>query len=548
MESIFMETAFVGISQEKWKPESVAASAGQRGRALLKILYRAPILVALACVVALVPWASGQEDRAQVPTLPRKAQPVKKNGGPRALAALLLSSNGKASLVPICILINGKFWDATAYKADPVPFALDTGTIYEAERTGNSLGLFTVGSALHSNAANASTPWLGTGAWVPAGTEKTEMVAKAEAVPVGIGAGDGPPRLTKDPAKMGTPPDAAPASTPTSAPAASSESSPASSPSSSGSSSGDDPPRLKRPPPDPEPASNPSATKPADTKSADTKSADTKPAETKPNDTKPSDTATSTRPRAPESDSGADTSGRPRLRRGKPTEPLPDDAIPGYSKAGTTPPANAGKIVASTTASGPVQLFPAISDAGGPEPHSFTFEWLKDEEGERKQQMMDLAKQELRSYLDTQAKNKIPQPPPVRRKPGAKPPQPIFGTVQMIAYDLWTNNRPVVVFSAEAHMPAPAGATDDSENLQYSILLVTYPDIYNNMHKLYAAVTDPHHLDIMPRLELVDAVDADGDGRGELLFRQTSDQGTGWVIYRATADKLWKMFDSLNPE
>jgi hypothetical protein len=51
-----------------------------------------------------------------------------------------------------------------------------------------------------------------------------------------------------------------------------------------------------------------------------------------------------------------------------------------------------------------------------------------------------------------------------------------------------------------------------------------------------------------PRLDLVDAVDADGDGRGELLFRETTDQGTGWVIYRATADKLWKMYDSLRPE
>jgi hypothetical protein len=52
----------------------------------------------------------------------------------------------------------------------------------------------------------------------------------------------------------------------------------------------------------------------------------------------------------------------------------------------------------------------------------------------------------------------------------------------------------------------------------------------------------------MPRLQLVDALDADGDGRGELLFREISDNGTGWRIYRATADKLWKLFDSLSPE
>ena len=33
------------------------------------------------------------------------------------------------SLVPIAILVNGKFYDATAYKANPVPMALETGTV-----------------------------------------------------------------------------------------------------------------------------------------------------------------------------------------------------------------------------------------------------------------------------------------------------------------------------------------------------------------------------------------------------------------------------------
>jgi hypothetical protein len=96
-------------------------------------------------------------------------------------------------------------------------------------------------------------------------------------------------------------------------------------------------------------------------------------------------------------------------------------------------------------------------------------------------------------------------------------------------------------------LPGTPHAGADSE-LQYSILLVADPDIYNNLHKLYVGITDKYHLDIMPRLQLVDALDADGDGRGELLFREISDNGTGWRIYRATADKLWKLFDSLSPE
>lgn len=79
-------------------------------------------------------------------------------------------------------------------------------------------------------------------------------------------------------------------------------------------------------------------------------------------------------------------------------------------------------------------------------------------------------------------------------------------------------------------------------------MLVARTDIYGNLRKLYSGVTDKFHLDVTPRMELIDVVDADGDGRGELLFHETSDAGSGYVIYRATADKLWKMFDSLSEE
>jgi hypothetical protein len=511
-----------------------------------KILYRGSFLVALlACVALPAVLVTAQEDRPQITPGERKP-PRKKDAGPRAVAVLQLAANGKASLVPIAILIGGKFWDATAYKADPIPMALEPGTVYEAEQAGSSLGLFTVNSALHSNAVNVSTPWLGTGTWLPAGAEKPKTELKAETVPLGIDTSDAPPRLTRG---TSTPKDAPPATTPASQAPAGGSVGPGQT--SQGQTS---PPQHGAKPDSPAPNSSPSA--PGDSKSSDSK----------PSDSKANDAKASNRSSAPPSDSGADEANRPRLRRGKPVAPLPEDDVPGYSKPGTSAtvaaPSNTGKTSEPKADKNPVQFFPAISDASGPGPKSFAFQWLKDEEGERLQQMTTLAKEQVRAYVEARAKAKIvPAPksasPQAARRAAApktavpKTKDPILENVQMKAYDLWNNNKPVLVFTADAHMPPPppgtAHAAADSE-LQYSILLVADPDIYNNLHKLYVGITDKYHLDIMPRLQLVDALDADGDGRGELLFRETTDNGTGWRIYRATADKLWKLFDSLSPE
>jgi hypothetical protein len=514
-----------------------------------KILYCRWFFVALlACVASSVVVVSAQEERPQITPGERKST-KKKDSGPRAVAVLQLATNGKASLVPIAILVGGKFWDASAYKADPIPMALEPGTVYEGERAGSSLGLFTVNSALHSNAANVQTPWLGTGSWVPAGTEKPKTSLQAEKEPVGIQSKDEPPRLSRgsSPSKP-APPAPPPATTPpASAPPQST------SPGSAGSGE-----------------TNPSQTSPSQTtpnqtgsKSADPKSPDSKTSDVKPTDSKPTD-----RPAPPASDSGAGEGNRPRLRRGKPVAPLPEDEIPGYSKPGAiasaAAPSGTGTQSQPTPDKGSIQFIPAISDASGPEPKSFAFEWLKDEEGERLKQMTALAREQVRAYVAAQAKAKItpaplsksPRPQAAHRAttskaPVAKTPDPILDNVQMKAYDLWGNNQPVMVLSADAHMPPPPAGTPHSEansDIQYSILLAANPDIYGNLHKLYAGVADKYHLDMTPRLELVDAVDADGDNRGELLFRETSDNGSGWAIYRATADKLWKLFDSLNPE
>ena len=519
-------------------------SAVPRHRSVPRILHRRisftrlAFSTLLACFLCSSFYTVAQEERPEITPLERKLQ-KKKDKGPRAVALLQMSDKGKSSLIPIAILINGRFWDASSYKADPVPMALDSGTIYEAEQSGNSLGLFTVGNALHSNAANAPTPWLGTGTFLANGAEAPTRGVKAESTPIGLEDTDAPPRLSRDNGKNS--PSTAPSST--NAPASTQ---PASKPASSGDS--DAPPRLTKSAPPP--STDPNSTQQTNN-SPQTTSGSSKPADSKPGDTK-SAAKPDTQPKIPASDSGTPESGRPILRRGKPAESFADEDVPGYSKPGRSPSAAAAeRVVDPADPMTNIKLIPAISDAGGPTPHSYNFEWLKGEEGDRQKQMMQMAKDQLHAYLATLKKETIAPKSAhsAASHRASKPAEPIFENVKMVAYDLWNANIPIVVFSATAHMPPPAAGTAHSEiesNQQYSIVLVAFPDIYQNLHKLYSGVTDRFHLDVTPWLDLIDAVDADGDGQGELLFRETSDSGTGWVIYRATADKLWKMYDSLS--
>src|SRR5207249_29385 len=112
--------------------------------------------------------------------------------GPRALGLIELAANGKAHLIPITIMYDGRFYDASAYKASPVPMALESGTVYEAVRTGVSQGLFTVTGALQAN-----NTWIGDGTWqsaseLAAAAKRKSAPPKQRSEPV-----EGPPVLRR---------------------------------------------------------------------------------------------------------------------------------------------------------------------------------------------------------------------------------------------------------------------------------------------------------------------------------------------------------------
>jgi hypothetical protein len=451
--------------------------------------------------------------QAQGP-MPQYGHKPASNKGPRAIGLIQLSPKGKARLTPIAIMMDGKFYDAGSYKAAPVPMALDFGIVYEGFRSGVSQGVFTI-----SQPGQLNHVWIAEGTWLPAGMKAPEK-SKKYSTPV-IEDKDAPPVLhrrsdkadsdsdsdkdkdkdknkdTKDQQKPATP-----AAPPATAP-------PANAPSA------------------PEAAKAPTVPETAKASSSGSASASDEPIED-PN--------------------------RPRLRRGKPDssarrepfatfDPL-TDAAPSATSSGTGK--LDGKTAANSDAPSPQFTFlPAISDAGGPDPRPYTYDMKPAEEASYRSKMLALAATQLVSRAGTATKEVAPTQKTASAhkfsgKPAWKLPKPDFDDVRLRIFDLSNSNQPVLVLSARTR-PA-AGASERLEEPK-EITLIARTNLEGELKKLFFSQTDSRHLDASPRMELIDAVDADGDGRGELLFRRTSDGGSAYAIYRVTSDHLWPLFE-----
>ncbi len=191
-------------------------------------------------------------------------------------------------------------------------------------------------------------------------------------------------------------------------------------------------------------------------------------------------------------------------------------------------------------------FIPAISDAGGPDPRPYTYAVKPEEEAGYRSKMLDLAAAQLGEQASAAAKKAAPAPKKSSSgrssgKAAGKSPQPAFDDVSLRIFDLSNSNEPVLVLSAKTR-PAAAGASGSVEEPK-EITLIARTNLEGELQKLFFSQTDSRHLDVTPRMELIDAVDADGDGRGELLFRRTFDEGSAYAIYRVTADRLWPLFE-----
>jgi hypothetical protein len=226
----------------------------------------------------------------------------------------------------------------------------------------------------------------------------------------------------------------------------------------------------------------------------------------------------------------------------KPTPAASSAPLP----AAAAPPASSAPTMAN-------QILIGVSDATSSETHSFALSWNATELDRLGREASRLASVDAANSVAEHCPTAMPRASssaPAARTRSRGPASPVAApavalqNVQVRYFDLDSDNNPEVVLTAE--LPLPAGAAPDGGNIH--VAFVARQEGGTDWHTLFSSITDDTRLDIEPRLEFVDAVDADGDGIAELLFRTYTSQlpgGTpGYRLYHPYGDRLRLAYDS----
>jgi hypothetical protein len=182
----------------------------------------------------------------------------------------------------------------------------------------------------------------------------------------------------------------------------------------------------------------------------------------------------------------------------------------------------------------------AISDPDTMNNRPYDYTWSAEDRKKWTEQVTKLGLEAARKYA---AEN-----PRLQFSPTAK-----FAETSLRATDLDYSNAPYIVFTGRidptiasptvTKTKASAQAAGPPVMATIYVTLVARVNYQGELNRLLTVAADSTHLDLNPRLDLIDAVDADGDNRAELLFRKTTDTGASYVIYRMTPFQMTQVFE-----
>lgn len=485
-----------------------------------------------------------------------------------------------ARLVPVSLFINGHLEDASVYLARPVPFALQTGDLYEVERAGDSEGLFAVDHARHvlppqdPNAQSGGGIWYAYGRFTPPKPAPKAPVlhASTQLSPIVSSADSSKPHFGSKPA------------------ADASSSSKTSSPDKS----------------TPQDSSRPQLKRPGDAGTASTGSSDSQnsqPAATGKDSGKAKDNSDAKekdddpeRPTLQRRDPAQDAQRRAAARQSGVTGPevsLNDDPDRPTIRRGAAP----GLASTEELTGLPVDLHQvaAVSDPATRDAHVFAREWESPaERSDTLEKFEAIARPRIADYvkayqltlgtplLATPATAAVPaaapapgtsstpgetEPPKLQRgvpkeyqapapakaapkpattpaktraaKPGAAKAKPVtppllaLNNEVLTPYTLSYGAAPTFVYTAQADLQAGGPVY---------LTLVAQRLVSGDLQIALSSVTDAAHLDRTPWFRLVDAVDPDAGHRASLLFELRGQNTRQFALYRLTSAQAEQIF------
>lgn len=381
-------------------------------------------------------------------------------------------------LVPVSLFDGEHLQDGALYLARPVPLALDSGTEYEVEGSGLPQGWFDI-----DGAREIGNDWFGFGKWKPYVPPPPKKLHPSRNPPTVVhdksDDADKPHFVRRDQNTGTTNPSGTASGGSTSAGNTSDN------PQASSAPVDPDRPKLRR----------------------------------RPEEDKPQQQAAA----APESPTTAPDADRPRLAHGKPAD-LKDEP-----KQLEITPVAIGQTV-------------AVSDANSVAKDSFAYEWGSPADAASAQKELEARAAQLLTATKpadasaTTAKKQTATAHHTAAHKTAKrkvtpleAPSP-FTDVHFSAFALTYGSGPTLVLTARE----ASGSR--------SIAVIGLQDIYGKIQVLWHSITDDEHLDVTPRMKLIDAVDPRGDGRANLLFEERNTTDRRFVLYVVGADNAEQVF------
>jgi hypothetical protein len=430
----------------------------------------------------------------------------------RAIAVLEWTGEAgkpKASrMVPIAVLDGGVLQDGGIYLARPVPMAVSGAVEYELQQNGKPVGLFDI-----RNAGQEQGSWVGHGSWKPLPVVKPKPSAEQLAQTKIDGEESDRPVLHR---KQHS--DESPGAT--------------------GSDKGKD---SRSSSSEPAPAADPDRPTLHKKTSSDSTGSGGSTGSTAAGD------ASSAGSTAAGSTSAADPD-RPTLKKNKKkqtedvgyVDSLPDVTDPDRPTLKRGKSTGDGLEMAPTLMGLPAEMqqVVAVSDAKTRPEHLWTYSWANpDDEAKMKSALEEIARSAL--GLNPPA---APPSAAAKRATSRKSAKPAPASTPAPPAPLVDENFRVfqLAYGSGATLVLTA-RSDGALAQQKFVTLVAQPDLYGNLQVLVKSITDGVHLDESPRLQLIDAVDAMADNRGELLFELrglTQRQFALYRILRGQAQKL----------